>query len=76
MDLLERGASCKVVNKRGETPLHFAALLDSDNLAGKVIARGSNLNAKDIDGLTALEKAIRYKKQACIVLLQEKSGHV
>jgi ankyrin repeat protein len=54
--------------------LHFAVLLKSDNLAGKLIARGADLHPKDKDGKTPLDRAIQHKSVNCIALLKEKSN--
>ncbi|MBA3236884.1 MAG: ankyrin repeat domain-containing protein [Parachlamydiaceae bacterium] len=62
-------ADCKIENSHGETPLHFAALLDTDNLVGTLMRKGAEINVYDRFGDTPLNWALRNKKTACIKLL-------
>ncbi len=72
--LLEAGANCNVANSRGERPLHFAALHDTDNLVGALLRKKTYINAWDNDGKTALDWAISKKKNACIKLLSSRNS--
>lgn len=67
--LLEKGADCKTPNRRGETPLHFAALLDTDNLVLALLRRKAYMG-QDKRGNTPLDWAVCKKKTACIQALK------
>lgn len=67
--LLNYKASCNVKNKLNETPLHFAAMLDSNLIAALLIKGGADLHAKDKNGHKPLDRAIKHRKYECIALL-------
>ena len=86
MLLLDRGASPRAVNIRGITPLHFIAgnqyLWHSSEtskeevlqLVQLLLTLSVDVNAKDVDGCTALVVACAHRKfELCQILLQHKA---
>jgi ankyrin repeat protein len=53
--LIEHGASINAAGARGETPLHIAARLGSNDVVRALAGLGADLNAKDAAGKTALD---------------------
>lgn len=43
---------------RGGTPLHYAVRARNDKVVEALVAAGANIDAKDVDGLTALDHAM------------------
>jgi ankyrin repeat protein len=60
--LIERGANVNVVDKQGMTPLLWAANIDFGDSAmvGLLIRSGAKADARNKDGLTALELARKF----------------
>jgi len=54
------------------TPLHYAAHDGNQSLVELLIANGANVNAKDREGLTSLERARREGRDEIAQLLQNK----
>ncbi|RYP26991.1 hypothetical protein DL767_007854 [Monosporascus sp. MG133] len=61
--LLDYGAHVNIKNKRGETPLHRACMLDSPKVSiiRALLDRGRRPNSKDNKGRTALHVLLRSK---------------
>ena len=53
-NLVARGASARVKDKRGQLPLHRAAAIGSVPMVNLLLEKNSPLNATDVSGLTAL----------------------
>jgi len=58
----EDGASVRVTNSVGETPLMLAAISGCHNCMAVLLARGADLDTRDIHGWTALMKAVALGK--------------
>ena len=74
--LLKRGAQVNHVDKHGMTPLMYAASIDFGNTAvlEKLMSAGADLEAKNKDGLTALDLAKSYGHSAMVNLLAGKAA--
>jgi ankyrin repeat protein len=72
--LLARGAQVNHVDNFGMTPLLYAASIDfgDTSVLEKLIAAGADINAKNKEGLTALDLAKSYRHQAMANLLAGK----
>ena len=58
--LVHAGANVNVVNERGHTPLHYAALFsESEELLKQLLDAGADPSAKDHDGMTPWDYALR-----------------
>nr|CCA14661.1 conserved hypothetical protein [Albugo laibachii Nc14] len=56
--LIERGANLNLQNRRDQfTPMHTAILMDNKSLVQRLISLGSNVDAKDREGLRPLHWA-------------------
>jgi uncharacterized protein len=64
--LLERGAA---VNRKGWSPLHYAAAGGADDIASTLIGRGAALNSRAPGGLTPLMMAAREGKESVVAVL-------
>ena len=58
MALLEAGADVDAADRRGVTPLHYAAALGRRDAVHQLLARGANTMATDEAGATPLERAV------------------
>jgi ankyrin repeat protein len=76
--LLAKGARVNHVDNLGMTPLLYAASIDFGDTAvmETLIAAGADLNAKNKQGLTALDLARRYEHKAMVRLLSGKQASV
>lgn len=73
--LLERGASVKVVNMSGRTPLHFAAAyVDDPALVEELVSRGADVNARDVEGRTPLHYANQQRNAHVAEALRAHGG--
>ncbi|RLV89328.1 putative 26S proteasome regulatory subunit p28 [Spathaspora sp. JA1] len=68
--LVENGASCRVKDKKGYTPLHRASAIGSIPIVKLLMDKGKvNVNAKDNDGWTSLHHALAEGHGDVAVLL-------
>ncbi|EGW31413.1 uncharacterized protein SPAPADRAFT_61975 [Spathaspora passalidarum NRRL Y-27907] len=68
--LVEAKASCKVKDKKGDTPLHRASAIGSIPTVKLLVEKGKvNINAKDNDGWTSLHHALAEGHGDVAVLL-------
>jgi cytohesin len=56
------------------TPLHYAAANGHKEIAELLIEKGADMNAKDEDGGTPLDVAIKYKQTETVDLLRKHGG--
>ena len=61
-------------NELGETPLHFAALEGRKEIAELLITKGADVNSRTRDGLTPLDRAIKYQRNETAALLRKHGG--
>ena len=73
-DHLYVGTDLNTPDGRGLTPLHVAAWRGQRKIAELLIAKSANVNAKDVDGETPLDRAIKYKKNEIADLLLQHGG--
>lgn len=66
--LLERGAK---VNRKGWSPLHYAAAGDAADIARILIERGAALDSRAPGGLTPLMMAAREGQESAVAVLLE-----
>ncbi len=72
--LLKHGAEANVHNPNtGVTPLHESAVKGHCEIAALLIAHGADVTARDNNGSTALDEALRYRHGPVVSLLLEKS---
>lgn len=76
--LLSKGADVNHVDKFGMTPLLYAASVGfgDPSILEKLIGAGADLNARNKEGLTALDLAKNYNHQATVTLLTSKATAV
>lgn len=55
---MEKGASVRIRDKRGQLPLHRAAAVGSVPVIKLLVGRKSPLDGGDVDGMTALHHAV------------------
>lgn len=67
--LLEHGVDVNLACK-GNTPLKEAAKFDAPALAKALIKKGADKNAKDTEGFTAKDYAVKYKRTEILKLLK------
>lgn len=61
-ELLRHGASVRVFNKRGETPLHVALMKEKKlEIIQDILKYGADVNVADADGNTAIFKVLYHK---------------
>jgi len=58
-DVNVRAVPHHLQRNRGGTPLHFAARSSNEKMIRALVEHGADINAKDIDGLTALDHAMQ-----------------
>jgi ankyrin repeat protein len=58
MDLLSRGINVNQRDKKGRTPLHYAAAHNRLSLAKEIINKGGDINIADVHGNNALWTAV------------------
>ncbi|MHC4167917.1 MAG: ankyrin repeat domain-containing protein [Planctomycetota bacterium] len=74
--LLEKGAEANTKDKRGETPLHYAAQHGGIRFAKLLIANGAEINARNHRGETPLCVAVRWGYQDIAELLLENGADI
>ena len=74
--LIDRGANVNVVDKLGMTPLLWAASMDFGDPAmiELLLKSGARIDARNNDGLTALDLARKYSHIEVLPALQRASG--
>jgi len=70
---LDDGADVNAEGGLG-TPLHFAADEGHKEIAELLIAKGADVNVKTEDGLTPLDRAIKYQRTETADLLRKHGG--
>ena len=81
-DLITRGADVAARNRRGATPLHYAADTNHRDPEAQVatiaalLAAGAEPNARDKDGTTPLHRAIRKRGAAAVKALIQGDANV
>ena len=73
--LLKSGADPHAKDKRGCTPLHFAAMNGYQAVAVALLACGAEVNAKGEDGWTPLRFAIYMNRSETADFLRKHGGH-
>ena len=73
-DLLSRGANPNVIDKLGFTPLMSAAITNFVKMASLLIANSAAVNARDTEGYTAMDWAIRQRQTQMQGLLRAHGG--
>jgi ankyrin repeat protein len=73
--LLDRGAKLQVANAHGLTPLMYCALRGDRVLAKRMIEKGADPNASDLQHRTALSIAKERGDQELIALLSGVTRH-
>lgn len=66
-ELIDDGADVNAPDKEGESPLHVAAALDSDEAAMLLLSHGAAVDARDPHGNTPLHVAARHGNDAIVV---------
>jgi ankyrin repeat protein len=67
--LLNAGCDMNAADNKGRTPLMYAAIFDRPGVVKVLLKRSPNINAKDHDGLNALDWAIKTGDQEIFKLL-------
>ena len=75
--LLQAGADLTLQDRRGRTPLHYAAREGCNDIAQLITTRGDNavqccLARRDADGKTPLEIASRFHRPLCQQIISKK----
>jgi len=75
--LIEKGFNVNATDKRGMTPLHYAAMTDYGDTEAvqKLLAAGANRDIKDEDGETAGQAAARLHLKQCVDVLRSAAGN-
>jgi hypothetical protein len=71
---LAAGTDVNAKDKRGRTPLHYAAANGHKEIAELLITKGADVNAKDDDGSTSLDRAIQNNQTETADLLRKHGG--
>jgi ankyrin repeat protein len=71
MDEWVKGDRAQGLNRPLGTPLHYAAQLNSKDIAALLLDRGVNVNAKDASGITPVPWAISYDFKEIVKLLRQ-----
>jgi FOG: Ankyrin repeat len=69
--LMDRGANINGINRTRQTPLMIAAVYNRTRLAQELIARGANVESRDVSGNSAVTLATRQGHTDMIALLNE-----
>lgn len=73
--LLDKGASANAISfHTGSTPLHEAAAKGHSEVVEMLLARGANPEAKDKNGATPLDEALRYRHAKAVAAFPRKAG--
>lgn len=67
--LLEKGAAVSAANRRGWTPLHYAARYDRPRIAALLIEHGADIHAPHAGGDTPLHVAAAYNRADIVAFL-------
>ena len=67
--LLDGGADCNKADKRGEYPLHWAALRGRPEVVKKLLDAGAHLDVANIYGYTPLYRAVKCGHLAVVYML-------
>ncbi len=67
--LLEKGAEVSAANRRGWTPLHYAARYDRPRIAALLIEHGADIHAPHTGGDTPLHVAAAYNRADIVAFL-------
>lgn len=74
MKVLEKFASARTKDKRGQLALHRAAAVGSVPILRLLLQNRGPVNATDVDGMTALHRAISEgRRQAVLELLKARA---
>ncbi|WP_353282518.1 ankyrin repeat domain-containing protein [Wolbachia endosymbiont (group A) of Myopa testacea] len=74
-NLINSGADVNATDKRGYTPLHFAAIKGYHEIVLSLMCKGADVNVKDFDGRTPLKIAETKGHTKCIEYLQSNDLH-
>lgn len=74
--LLDKGADVESNDKKGNTPLHYAAIEGNVRILRLLLDRGANLGATCRDGKTALHNAAQRLRLEAVQMLLEKGVDV
>jgi ankyrin repeat protein len=74
-ELIARGADARARNKRGATPLQFAAA-QRPELVALLLAAGADVRAADVDGTTPLHRAAHGGQRDTVKLLLDRGADV
>ena len=69
--LVDRGAKPNQTNRKGETPLHYAAWHGNREVAQLLLDRGANPIVATVSGKTPMQWAVIWKNDDVIQLLLE-----
>jgi len=69
--LIEKGADPNLADKDGRTPLMLAAINGNEALVRSLLEAKAGLSAKDAQGMTARDWAVKKNKEAVLPLLVE-----
>lgn len=72
--LLGTGAAINALDARGQTPLITAAMNASNAVIERLMAAGPDLELRDAQGMTALNKACYQNTAPCLALLLDTSA--
>lgn len=75
-DLLEHGASVTTRNKKGQTPLHTAAVVGKLEMVQLLMLKGAVIDAMDDNGWTPLYDAVYFDRAAAAVALLAAGANV